>query len=116
MDYLKITGIILGAKGLWMLIDSLIKWRGDKKLKNAEASNFFAQANKEVVGSFLQLSQELKEQMQRQKERIDELEKSVEDEKKRNDELEELIGKLEKRNRELEAELNKLKNVKSSEQ
>ena len=115
MDYIKITGIILGAKGLWMLIDSIIKWRSDKKLKHAEARNFFAQANKEVVSSFLQLSQELKEQMQRQKERIDELEKSVEDEKKRNDELEELISKLEQRNQELDSELNKLKNGQSAE-
>ncbi|MDN5201250.1 hypothetical protein QQ008_07750 [Fulvivirgaceae bacterium BMA10] len=116
MDYIKLSVAFFGATGFWKLIESAIKWRLDKKLKSAEASNIFAQANKEVIESFLKLSQELKDQLGRQKERIDELEKLVEKEKKRNDDLEKLVSRLEERNHELETELNKLKHAKSIKQ
>ncbi len=109
MDYLKLTGIFLGANGLWKLLEHWLRWRSEKRVKHAEAHHFFAQANKEVVASFLQLSQELKEQVQRQKERIDELERLVVDEKKRNDALERHVARLEQRNQELKEELNQLK-------
>lgn len=113
MDWIKIAGIVLGATGFWKLVDAIIKWRSDKLLKTAEASNYFAQANNEVVQSFSHLAKELKEQMARQKDRIDELVEKVETEKRRNDDLEKHIGRLEKRNKELEAELKKLQDDKS---
>ncbi|MFY0689141.1 MAG: hypothetical protein JXQ90_18370 [Cyclobacteriaceae bacterium] len=112
MDFTKILILVLSATGFWKLLDSIIKIVSEKKLNKAQSENLFAQANKEVVNSFLQLSDKLKKEIQEQEERIDKLELLVESERKRNNELEELVVKLEARNKELEEELNKLKNGK----
>lgn len=91
MMEIKLVAIILGANGLWKLIEALLKLRSDRKQKQAEASHLYAQANSAVVGNWMEWSKKLED-------RIGELEKHVE--------------KLQKRNTELESELEELRNSK----
>lgn len=91
LEVVKLVAVILGANGLWKVIEALLKLRSDRKQKRAEASHLYAQANSQVVGNWMEWSKKLEE-------RIDDLEKHVE--------------KLQKRNKELEGELEELRNSK----
>lgn len=91
LEIVKLVGIILGANGLWKLIEALLKLRSDRKQKSAETSHLYVQANSQVVENWREWSKKLED-------RIEELEKHVE--------------KLQKRNTELESELKELRNSK----
>ncbi|MGB3467078.1 MAG: hypothetical protein WBA74_17485 [Cyclobacteriaceae bacterium] len=80
--------LFLSANGAWKGAELFTTWLKERKLNNAEADNYIAQANKEVVTSFIQLADELKAQNTRQEERVGRLELRIEDILSRNNELE----------------------------
>ena len=53
MEIWKLIAIIVGAGGFWKLVEILIKLRMDKKLKSAETSNLYAQANSSIVNNWV---------------------------------------------------------------
>lgn len=111
MDFIKLIAVIFGATGFWKLIEILLKIRIDKRLKKAETSNLYAQANSQIVDNWVQWSQklenrvkelegyntEMRQTIKKQRERINDMEKHVSDLEKCNQEL---TGKLEKLNKE----------------
>ncbi|MEO9870343.1 MAG: hypothetical protein ABJQ69_03510 [Ekhidna sp.] len=95
LEVIKLVGIILGANGLWKLIEALLQLRSGRRQKSAETSNLYVQANSQVVENWREWSKKLED-------RIEELEMHV--------------GKLQKRNTELESELEELKNSKEKDE
>ncbi|WP_046756647.1 hypothetical protein [Kordia jejudonensis] len=52
MNVLQIFGIVFGATGFWKLIEILLQFRVQKRLKNAEINNLNTQANSLVVENY----------------------------------------------------------------
>ncbi len=102
MDWLKVGAVVFGATSFWRLIDTIIKWRSDKGVKTAEARNFYALANKEIVQNWMLWSRTLEN-------KIKDMEETITLQKGRIDELERHVQDLESRNKELEDQLNQLK-------
>jgi uncharacterized coiled-coil protein SlyX len=106
MDLLKILAIVLGATGFWKLIEILLQYGMQKRLKNAEIHNLNVQANSLVVENYKLWSENMEKRLKqleskntlmnktitKQRDRITELEKYV-------DQLEAEIQSYKKRNR-----------------
>jgi uncharacterized coiled-coil protein SlyX len=106
MDLLKIVAIVLGATGFWKLIEILLQYGVQKRLKNAEIRNLNVQANSLVVENYKLWSENMEKRLKqlesknalmnktitKQRDRITELEKYV-------DQLEAEIQSYKKRNR-----------------
>jgi N-glycosylase/DNA lyase len=73
--YWNIITIVLGATGLWKLIELLFKMRLEKRLREAETKNLNVQAEGQIVGNWIQWSQHLEQ-------RVKELEAVADDNRK----------------------------------
>lgn len=109
MTILQIFGAVLGASGVWKVVEILIQFRMQKRLKKAEINNLNAQANSLVVENYKLWT----ENMDR---RIKELESKNVSQRKRigkleskNAEMSQTIIKQRERINELEAEIKKYK-------
>jgi len=63
MDVLKIVAIVLGATGFWKLIEVLLQFGMQKKLKNAEIRNLNIQANSLVVENYKLWSENMEKRL-----------------------------------------------------
>ncbi len=52
MSILKIIAIVFGATGFWKLIEILLQFRTQKRLKNAEINNLNTQANSLIIENY----------------------------------------------------------------
>jgi len=52
MTLLKIFAIVFGATGFWKLIEILLQFRTQKRLKNAEINNLNTQANSLIIENY----------------------------------------------------------------
>lgn len=92
MDLLKILAIVLGATGFWKLVEVLLQYGMQKRLKNAEIRNLNVQANSLVVENYKLWSENMEKRLKqleskntlmnktiiKQRDRITELEKYIE--------------------------------------
>ncbi len=101
MDILKLITIIFGATGFWKLAEILVKIRTDKKLKKAETSNLYAQANTQIVENWVGWSQRLEKRVVELEGNNTEMKLTITKQRGRISELEKHVGSLEKRNKEL---------------
>ncbi|WP_407264850.1 hypothetical protein R5N98_12370 [Tenacibaculum maritimum] len=106
MDLLKLLAIVLGATGFWKLVEVLLQYGMQKRLKSAEIRNLNVQANSLVVENYKLWSENMEKRLKqlesknalmnktitKQRDRITELEKYV-------DQLEAEIQSYKKRNR-----------------
>ncbi len=91
MELYKILAIVLGATGFWKLIELLLQYGVQKRLKNAEIRNLNAQANSLVIDNYKLWSENMEKRLKelesknalmnetiiKQRDRITELEKYV---------------------------------------
>jgi septal ring factor EnvC (AmiA/AmiB activator) len=61
--YLKVATLVLGATGIWKVIELLIRARFDKRLRSAETKNLHVQAEGQIVGNWIQWSQHLEQRV-----------------------------------------------------
>lgn len=115
MDILKLIAVILGATGFWKLVEILLRLRMDKKLKKAETSNLYAQANSQIVDNWVQWSQKLEQRVKELESYNTEMRQTINKQRNRINELEKHIGSLEKCNKELTGKLEELKRQKHGE-
>ena len=54
MDLIKILAIVLGATGFWKLIEVLLQYGTQRRLKSAEIRNLNVQANSLVVENYME--------------------------------------------------------------
>lgn len=52
MSLLHVFGVVLGATGFWKLIEMLLQYKVQKRLRNAEINNLNTQANSLVVENY----------------------------------------------------------------
>jgi len=115
MEIWKLIAIIVGAGGFWKLVEILIKLRMDKKLKKAETSNLYAQANTNIVNNWVQWSQKLEKRVKESEDHTAAMKEIVEKQRKQIKCLEQKVELMEKKNRELLKELQELKKLKENE-
>ena len=91
MELYKILAIVLGATGFWKLIELLLQYGVQKRLKNAKIRNLNAQANSLVIDNYKLWSENMEKRLKelesknalmnetiiKQRDRITELEKYV---------------------------------------
>ncbi len=92
--YLKVATLVLGATGIWKVIELLIRARFDKRLRSAETKNLHVQAEGQIVGNWIQWSQHLEQ-------RVKELEAVANENRK-------LIKKVESQSDMIESQKNRI--------
>lgn len=92
MNVYKIVAIVLGATGFWKLVEILMHYNVQRKLKNAEIRHLNIQTNDSVVTKWVQWSEKMEKRISqlenknatmsrtitKQRDRITELEKYIE--------------------------------------
>jgi len=63
MELYKILAIVLGATGFWKLIELLLQYGVQKRLKNAEIRNLNAQANSLVIDNYKLWSENMEKRL-----------------------------------------------------
>ncbi len=107
----KLITIIVSAGGFWKILDLIIKYRSDKKLKSAEANNLYATAQNSIVGNWVQWSQTLEKRVKESEEHTAAMEEIFEKQRKQIRCLEKKVEQMEKKNKELLRKLNELKST-----
>ena len=72
MEYLKLASVVLGAQGLWRVLETLLQLGVQKKMKHAEIKNLQAQSHDVVINNLLKWFEKMEK-------RIKELEKENEE-------------------------------------
>ncbi len=62
-EILQVLVIVFGATGFWKLIEFLVQYSAQKKLKSAEVRNLDARANDLVVGNWMQWSEKMEKRI-----------------------------------------------------
>lgn len=98
----KMIMLVLGATGFWKLLDLLLKYRTEKKLKSAEARNINASTEKHIIENWVLWSQKLEERLQLSESLNEKLQKKINC-------LERKMRDVVKKNKELVTEILELK-------
>lgn len=114
MEIWKLITIVLGAGGFWRLLDILIKYKAERKLKAAETKNLYATAQNSIVSNWVQWSQTLEKRVKESEEHTAAMEGIIEKQREQIKKLEEKVADMERKNRELLNELNQLKKIKQN--
>jgi len=117
--YWKIATLVLGATGIWKVIELLIRARFDKRLRIAETKNLHVQAEAQIVGNWIQWSQHLEQRVKELEavarenrkliKRVESQSDMIESQKNRIFELEQKVKTLQKENLALRKEILELK-------
>ncbi|WP_179020731.1 hypothetical protein [Winogradskyella forsetii] len=95
MDALKIVAIVLGATGFWKLIEVLLQFGMQKKLKNAEIRNLNIQANSLVVENYKLWSENMEKRLKQLESKNALMNKTITKQRDRITELEKYVDQLE---------------------
>lgn len=95
MDALKIVAIVLGATGFWKLIEILLQFGMQKKLKNAEIRNLNIQANSLVVENYKLWSENMEKRLKQLESKNALMNKTITKQRDRITELEKYVDQLE---------------------
>lgn len=95
MDILKIAVVVLGATGFWKLMEVLLHYGVQHKLKKAEIKSLNVQANSLVVENWVQWSEKMEKRIQQLETKNNELVKTITKQKDRITELEKYVDQLE---------------------
>ena len=110
MTVLQIFGIVFGATGFWKLIEVLLQFRMQKRLKNAEINNLNAQANSLVVENYKLWTENMDRRIKELEQKNASMEKTIDELKSKNSTMEITIEKQRDRILKLEdknAEMNR---------
>lgn len=95
MNALKIVAIVLGATGFWKLIEVLLQFGMQKKLKNAEIRNLNIQANSLVVENYKLWSENMEKRLKQLESKNALMNKTITKQRDRITELEKYVDQLE---------------------
>lgn len=108
MDLLKILAIVLGATGFWKLVEVLLQYGMQKRLKTAEIRNLNVQANSLVVENYKLWSENMEQRLKQLESKNALMNKTITKQRDRITELEKYVDQL-------EAEIQAYKKEKSNE-
>ncbi|QRM89513.1 hypothetical protein FG167_09815 [Lacinutrix sp. WUR7] len=95
MDILKILAIVLGATGFWKLIEMLLQYGMQKRLKSAEIRNLNVQANSLVVENYKLWSENMEKRLKQLESKNALMNKTITKQRDRITELEKYVDQLE---------------------
>lgn len=95
MDLIKILAIVLGATGFWKLIEILLQYGMQKRLKSAEIHNLNVQANSLVVENYKLWSENMEKRLKQLESKNTLMNKTITKQRDRITELEKYIEQLE---------------------
>ncbi|WP_452223675.1 hypothetical protein [Lacinutrix chionoecetis] len=95
MDLLKILAIVLGATGFWKLVEMLLQYGMQKRLKNAEIRNLNIQANSLVIDNYKLWSENMEKRLKQLESKNTLMNKTITKQRDRITELEKYIEQLE---------------------
>jgi cell shape-determining protein MreC len=108
----KLTGIILGATGLWKIVELLIQYRLDRNMRSAKLENLHVNTENQLTENWIQWSQHLEQRVKELEAVSDEnllLTEKIELQRQSLILLEAKVESLEKENAVLKSALRKLK-------
>jgi len=103
MEIVKIITLIFGATGFWQLLTIALKYRSEKKLKNAELNSINTTTEKHIINNWVQWSQKLEERLKASEDMNEKLTKKISC-------LEKKMREFVKKNKELIHEIIQLRN------
>ena len=103
----KIVMLVLGATGFWKLLDLLLKYRMDKKLKRAEIKNINASTETQIIENWVSWAQNLEVRLRNSDNLNERLYQKLEC-------LEKKMKEVIKKNKELISEITELKKEKKN--
>ncbi|MEN8816841.1 MAG: hypothetical protein ABF274_08245 [Nonlabens sp.] len=95
MDLIKILAILLGATGFWKLIEVLLQYGMQKRLKSAEIRNLNVQANSLVVENYKLWSENMEKRLKQLESKNTLMNKTITKQRDRITDLERYIEQLE---------------------
>jgi uncharacterized coiled-coil protein SlyX len=95
MDLIKILAIVLGATGFWKLIEVLLQYGTQRRLKSAEIRNLNVQANSLVVENYKLWSENMEKRLKQLESKNTLMNKTITKQRDRITELEKYIEQLE---------------------
>lgn len=95
MELYKILAIVLGATGFWKLIELLLQYGAQKRLKNAEIRNLNVQANSLVIENYKLWSENMEKRLKQLESKNALMNKTITKQRDRITELEKYIEQLE---------------------
>jgi len=95
LNFVKLALTILGATGFWKLIEAMLGYMTDRKLKSAEARNLNEQANSMVVENWVQWSGKMEERLAELECKNRELTQIITRQRKQIEKLEKYVDQLE---------------------
>lgn len=95
MDIIKIIAIVLGATGFWKLIELLLQYGTQKRLKSAEIRNLNIQANSLVIENYKLWSENMEKRLKQLESKNTLMNKTITKQRDRITELEKYVDQLE---------------------
>ena len=95
MDIIKIIVIVLGATGFWKLIEVLLQYGMQKRLKSAEIRNLNIQANSLVIENYKLWSENMEKRLKQLESKNALMNKTITKQRDRITELEKYVDQLE---------------------
>lgn len=95
MDILKVTMTLLSCAGLWKLIELLLNFRVQNRLKNAEIRNLNVQANSLVIENYKMWSENMEKRIKELEDKNAENTKVITEQRIKIDELQGYVDQLE---------------------
>lgn len=95
MDIIKVIAIVLGATGFWKLIEVLLQYGMQKRLKNAEIRNLNIQANSLVIENYKLWSENMEKRLKQLESKNTLMNKTITKQRDRITELEKYVDQLE---------------------
>jgi len=95
MNVYEIVAIVLGATGFWKLIELLMHYNIQRKLKKAEIRRINAQANDSIVTNWVQWSEKMEKRISQLENKNTAMSRTITKQRDRITELEKYIEQLE---------------------
>lgn len=95
MDVLKVVIGILSATGLWKLIELLLSFRIQNRLKNAEINRIHVQANSLIIENYKMWSDNMEKRLKELENKNAENTKIITEQRIKIDKLQGYVGQLE---------------------
>ncbi len=95
MDIVKIITIVLGATGCWKLVEMLLQYGVQKRLKHAEIRNLNVQANSLVVENYKLWAENMEKRLKQLESKNTLMNKTITKQRDRITELEKYVDQLE---------------------
>ncbi|MFC4636483.1 hypothetical protein ACFO3O_21435 [Dokdonia ponticola] len=95
MDIAKIIIVIFSATGFWKLIELLVQFKGQNRLKDAEIHNLQVQGNSLIIENYKMWSENMEKRLKELEDKNTEMTEIITEQRKKIEKLEKYVDQLE---------------------